>query len=634
MLKLTHDSTCLDQLIMHPWNRQFEASMHIASLLFTYGLQITQHTLRFMMLTSYTSILYAGLSAEGSTNPLFDDSDLLEATILRSDRQLRQCLRQPKDSQTLDAQTVMYALGLATTTGWVNGCKIMLEADLMANLNEDYKRAEYYTLLGSSASTNRLEMVQFWLSHRADFDIPQLDLIGYAEDMLDGHECRILSEYNKDILRDVAFYLSNLRQEIRLFVEKHEIEYCCNSARSNPPDAHLRCMLNTLVDKGVKVPQRYWPKRKSLYYRTSCWCYLGRLVSDSYENDGFCEIGGKNYRCSMETSCSPLMYFLTTQTYGSFSTKGALTERDLTVQWFISRAADLRETWPGSRITALHCLAWQTANHIQEYYEDILKQEDMPMAHLWEHKAFDSFVQEGVLDHCQCGCSSSGCNFLTCFWKTIFSDTSPHPQISLPTICDWVKFVNSKGEVGANASSTPSRLADAGGQSVLLLELAIWVDDASHTLKLYSIVHEYIRLFVFSYLELRHTCCDISCLHHDNDPKYNVQPHLRYTPKEERRVKDEDAKLREILEDLVPKFISQFDDVGGRLGDFVLNVMIPKMREVAGELKEEDEALYAEGRRKLGIVMYEDEDDGYKNDSGEEEEEQDEITGEESDDEY
>ncbi|KAI5366833.1 hypothetical protein J4E82_011068 [Alternaria postmessia] len=300
------------------------------------------------MLTSYTSILYAGLSAEGSTNPLFDDSDLLEATILRSDRQLRRCLRQPKDSQTLDAQTVMYALGLATTTGWVNGCKIMLEADLMANLNEDYKRAEYYTLLGSSASTNRLEMVQFWLSHRADFDIPQLDLIGYAEDMLDGHECRILSEYNKDILRDVAFYLSNLRQEIRLFVEKHEID----------------------------------------------------------------------------------------------------------------------------------------------------------------------------------------------------------------------------------------------------------------------------------------------CLHHDNDPKYNVQPHLRYTPKEERRVKDEDAKLREILEDLVPKFISQFDDVGGRLGDFVLNVMIPKMREVAGELKEEDEALYAEGRRKLGIVMYEDEDDGYKNDSGEEEEEQDEITGEESDDEY
>jgi hypothetical protein len=608
--------------------------MHISKVLFTHGLQITQHTLDSMVLTSYTSILYAGFSAEDSTDPWFDDSDLLEATILRSDRQLRQCLHQSKDSQTLDAQTVTYALGLATTTGWANGCKIMLEADVMTNLNGDYERPTYFALLGSSAGTNRLEMVQLWLSQRADFDSLQLDLIGYAEDMLDGHECRILSEYSKEILRDVAFYLSNLRQEIRLFVEKHKIEYCCENARNNPPDAHLGCMLNALVNKGIKVPQHYWPKRKSLYHRTSCWCYLGRLIFDSYENDGFCEISGKNYRCSMETSCSPLMYFLTTQTYGDFYTRGALTERDLTVRWFISRGADLRETWPGSRITALHCLAWQTANHIKEYHEDILIQDKRPMAHFWEHRAFDSFVQEGVLDHCQCGCSSSGCNFLTCFWKTIFSDTSPHPRFSLPAICDLVNFGNLKGEVRANAPSTPSQLADAGGQSVVLLELANWVDDASHTLKLCSIFHEYIRLFVFSYLELRHTCCDISCLHHDDDPKYNVQPYPRYTPKEERRIKDEDAKLHDILEELVPKFISQFDDVGGKLGEFVLSVMIPKMREVAGELKEEDRVLYAEGRRKLGIVMYEDEDDAEKNDSGEgDEEEAEEDTEEESDDE-
>ncbi|CAN9341047.1 unnamed protein product [Alternaria alternata] len=123
-------------------------------------------------------------------------------------------------------------------------------------------------------------------------------------------------------------------------------------------------------------------------------------------------------------------------------------------------------------------------------------------------------------------------------------------------------------------------------------------------------------------------------IEHNDDPDYNKQPYPRYSPKEERRIKDEDAPLHEILEELVPMFSTQFDAVGGRLEDFVVDVMIPKMREVARELKVEDAALYGAGRRELGVVMYEDEEEeDEQSEGGEEEEEQDEDI-EESDDEY
>ncbi|RYN17691.1 hypothetical protein AA0112_g11930 [Alternaria arborescens] len=168
----------------------------------------------------------------------------------------------------------------------------------------------------------------------------------------------------------------------------------------------------------------------------------------------------------------------------------------------------------------------------------------------------------------------------------------------------------------------------------VFLETSIWVNRAAHTLQLRRLIHGYIRLFVFSYLELRHTCCAISRIEHDDDPDYNKQPYPRYSPKEKRRIKDEDAPLHEILEELVPMFSTQFDAVGGRLEDFVVDVMIPKMREVARELKVEDAALYGAGRKEIGVVMYEDEEEAEQNDSHEEEEEQNEDVEEDSDDEY
>ncbi|KAI4640836.1 hypothetical protein J4E93_008429 [Alternaria ventricosa] len=164
------------------------------------------------------------------------------------------------------------------------------------------------------------------------------------------------------------------------------------------------------------------------------------------------------------------------------------------------------------------------------------------------------------------------------------------------------------------------------------LDLTLWVEKAANTLGLPRLIHEYIRLFVFSYLEIRHTCCDIERICHWDGPDYTKQPYPRYSSKELRRITNEDAHLRARLEQLVPELITRHDSFGGKLQDFVIDVLIPTMRKTMKELKEEDKALYAAGRRELGVVMNEDEDKTEEEGSEVEEEEMD--AEEESDDEY
>ncbi|KAI4611857.1 uncharacterized protein J4E87_010359 [Alternaria ethzedia] len=146
---------------------------------------------------------------------------------------------------------------------------------------------------------------------------------------------------------------------------------------------------------------------------------------------------------------------------------------------------------------------------------------------------------------------------------------------------------------------------------------------------------DYIRLFIFSYLEIRHTCCYVDRLGrlwHEESPYFTEKPYPRYYSTELRRITNEDAHLRARLEELVPELISQYDSFGGKLQDFVIDILIPTMRRTAKELKDEDKALYAAGRRGLGVVMDGDEDET-EGESGEVEEDETDAE-EESDDEY
>jgi hypothetical protein len=390
-------------------------------------------------------------------------------------------------------------------------------------------------------------------------------------------------------------------------------------------------MLNALVDEGIDVPQHYWPRGKSLFYVQGPFGVESLLVFEGLESGGFCEITQESFKCDMETSCSPLLYLATRCCFHTLNFKRLLSNRDLVVQWLISRGADLREAWPGSDTTVLHCLAWQSAKYLRFQQQWGHASTHSALGQAWTYKDFEFIVEEEILDGCACGCIISGCDFLSCFWKEFFW------KIELRSRFRWIcdSFENAAPTRGMKCTTphTGFHPSEEWFQLAVLHELTLWVDKAASTLKLRRLIHGYIRLFTFSYLELTHTCCDIDRIEHRRDPDCTKQPYPRYPPKELRRITNEDAHLRKRLDELVPELTSQYDSSGGKLTDFVIDVLIPKLRKTMEELKEEDKKLFTSGRRELGVVMYKDKDEAEQDDSDAEEEESD-IEEEESDDEY
>jgi hypothetical protein len=239
------------------------------------------------------------------------------------------------------------------------------------------------------------------------------------------------------------------------------------------------------------------------------------------------------------------------------------------------------------------------------------------MEKLWTYEYFEFLVKEETSDGCICGCSSSGCGFLSCFWKGMFVGIHLSSQFS--SICDFFEGATLTRELECTTAHTNYDRSKEVYESIFLLELTLRIDKAASTLKLRRLVYEYIRLFVFSYLELRHMCCDIERIQHYGPPGQDCQPCPRYSPKETRRITHEDAHLRARHEELVPELISQYDSVGGEFRDFVIDVLIPTLRKTSKELKEEDKTLYASGRRELGVIIYEDEDEAEQDDNDTEE---------------
>jgi len=633
---LSVNSTCLDTLIGCPTSVD-DRETHISLLrsLFEQDLQITRFTYRDAARRSHEGVaVLAGIRYENFINPLLDDSELLEAVFMKSGHRLRGFLHQPRDLHALNTETLTDALIMSTITGWVDGCKILLHANLMAHQEDPSSVAwsSEQTLLSLSASTNRLDMVQFWLSQREMCDEQQLNLIGHIEDALFPGPWPGTGFPSTDVIQLVLSYLIKQGHEVKVLMEMHELEYCCECARTSLPDTHLSCMLTALVTEGAGVPQHYWPKRKSLYYMPHMWEFDELKLFESFELAGIGDISQENFKCGNETACSPLVY-LATQCLETMKRNRSecLSDRDRTVRWLVSRGADLRETWPGTNTTVVHCLAWQSAELLEvgPAYSD-----DPPnMKDVWAYEDYEALVKEDILDECECACSRSGCDFLSCFWKGILANYSFCRRF--PLICEKFQdatLVRDLECVRLYVVDETYEEFQCGVFMRILLDLTLWTDSAARTLGLSRLIHGYIRLFVFSYLEIRHTCCDINRIRHWDDPDYTKRPYPRYSPKELRRINEEDAHLRARLEELVPELISQYDSFGGQLQDFVIDVLIPTMRRTAKELKEEDKTLYAAGRREMGVVMdeYEDESEEEGNDVDKEEAD----IEEESDDEY
>ncbi|KAI4660966.1 uncharacterized protein J4E79_005534 [Alternaria viburni] len=137
-----------------------------------------------------------------------------------------------------------------------------------------------------------------------------------------------------------------------------------------------------------------------------------------------------------------------------------------------------------------------------------------------------------------------------------------------------------------------------------------------------------IRLCVFSWLGVRHTCCNLvrfmESLNYAIEPDLQRAPPPRYPPDELRRIQEEDAYLVRLLEDLVPLFDARYDSHDGDLLSFVDDVLVPEVNFVLERLKQEDEAAHAASRREMGVVMTEEHEsyvyEEYESDSADESE--------------
>lgn len=637
MTTLIVDRTCIDDLMQYrvsAQNKNFHTSL-IKSL-FEQGLQMSRSAFKRTLYRSQEELaVLAEFRYESFTSPLLDDSELLDAIVMKSDHQLWGFLQQPRYLHALDVDTLADALTMSTITGWMNGCRVLLNANLMKYLEDPSSDAwrSKRTLLMLSAAINRVDMLQFWLSQREMCDEIQLSFIGHVEDALVVAEDGEFEVPTMEVIQLVSNHLLKQRQEVKLLMQKHELQYCCESARTSLPDAHVCCMLTALVSEGVDVPLRYWPKRKSLYYMPHMWKSDKLKMFETFGLGGICDVSQENFKCSKETACSPLVYLATQCVEGAES--GYFSERNTTVRWFLSRGANMRETWPGTDTTALHCLAWQSADVLQEMAITATANDSLILEDSGTYEDYVFFAKEEILDQCECGCSRSGCDFLSCFWKGMFAETSCCPRFSV--VCEHIENATLPRDLECiryYAVDDKDKELRCGIFMRILLDLTLWVEKAATTLALDRLIHGYIRLFIFSHLEIRHTCCDIDRIRHHDDPDYTKQPYPRCYPTEIRRIIKEDAQLRARLEQLVPELITRYDSFGGTLQDFVIDVLIPTMRRTAKDLKEEDKALYAAGRRELGVIMNEDEDDTEEEGVDAEKEEEEADVEAESDDEY
>ncbi|KAF7673827.1 hypothetical protein GT037_008442 [Alternaria burnsii] len=93
---------------------------------------------------------------------------------------------------------------------------------------------------------------------------------------------------------------------------------------------------------------------------------------------------------------------------------------------------------------------------------------------------------------------------------------------------------------------------------------------------------------------------DCECTDESEFPR---QPLKRYLPDDSRRIQEEDAHLVVILEEMVPLFDARYDTHEGDLQSFVDKILLPEVEIMLHRLKQEDEALYADERRDMGVVM-------------------------------
>jgi len=485
---------------------------------------------------------------------------------------------------------------MTTLMGWTRGCQILLDAHLSYTSDAPpvwscHSRA---LLLLEAVDSHSQDMVQFWLDLRENATAECLADIGGLEFAV----IHALAGSQVDIAEIVAAHLIEQRHQLRQMIEKSCIECECVERSKGVLDAHATCATHALDRIGLEIPPSFRPTSVNIYNVPAIYNVFlqpdanfspnSTLVILQFLYDaGFKDVAVVDQECCHGVDCSPL-YLGIASWAKTLTCPGAIPEFSSMIDWFLDKGVDITNCWPGSKITALHFTSAQAANLIFHTDSDNMDEFSDIIVNVFRHT---------ITDDCQCSCSTHGCTSIASFFRLEY----------------WCSTSRNREGILCLLRLEDANVYDQDTYQKCRKSLQCVAEVAKDAANRW-IITNLIRLCVFSWLGIRHTCRNLvrfmESLNIAVEPDLHRAPPPRYPPDELRRIQEEDAYLVRLLEDLVPLFDARYDSHDGDLLSFIDDVLVPEVNIVLERLKQEDKAAHEAGRREMGVVMVDEGENG------------------------
>jgi hypothetical protein len=410
---------------------------------------------------------------------------------------------------------------------------------------------EWATFLIRAVETENEAFMLFWCEQRELASPDELELIGSLEFAL--HTAMILenpcvrlliSKLAEQRCRLKELALTFLPRSLAMFQDDRLL------------DAQAYEVFDALVAQNVPINPCLRPCKGSIYNHITRFHYDPSIAcAEALWEAGFRDVTAANYS---EVVIAPLLFV-------------SIHWKPTWCKFLVSRGAKWTEEYPGGGTTTGNVFGLAAGDYwirsVLRYENEFTSQTEIFISELFN---------EQCIDGCCCGCSRSGCVFITA----------------------WIK----------GATESFSRLKPREGPKyhrTFTYTLALWAAPAARMSR--WVASALIRSLTFYKLDIRHTCCNIQpVLDQTRVNRTESKPptlSLRYSPEALQEILDEDAFLLSRLEQLVAVFDAQYDSRGEDIVNFIMGYWSETMLSVLEDLARTDREQYCEGRQHLGIYL-------------------------------
>jgi hypothetical protein len=446
-------------------------------------------------------------------------SDATVAALLRSEADFSKLVQKRHPEEVLKQEEGSELYKLVTQMGWVRGCQILVDTGFryVAQVPEGWGNGSddlwYRCLLFKALYSRNQEMVKFWLGKREHATKGYLTDIGNLQSAL----VWALKTSEANIAEILLTNLVEQRSWIQETLELYGVECECAIRSKGLLDTHTTCALRALDEQGFELLPSFRPTFGNIYNVKMIYndVFLGvrdpLLTLNFLYDAGFRDIAKVDIECRQNDSPTPLHIAIMYYPYRTSRTYSVSKFFEM-VDWFLSKGADLADCWPRSRVTTLHCISAKAATRFtsetgQAKSEDILDR----VADLFQHT---------LTDDCECSCSMHGCNSITSFCK--------HADVWVDDHINVLTYMKpGRVTVSQRSESWLERYCKQMAPQKSR-EIVQCVARAADGVTNRWIVTEFIRLCIFSWLEIRHTCCDLDGILKADATDFSYQPLPRY----------------------------------------------------------------------------------------------------------